>query len=47
MEEFCGAHGIAHESCGKVIVATDERELPRLETHLRARHGQRRCRASG
>lgn len=31
MVEFCQAHGIAHEVCGKVIVATDESELPRLE----------------
>jgi L-2-hydroxyglutarate oxidase len=31
MVEFCQQHGIAHEVCGKVIVATDESELPRLE----------------
>jgi (S)-2-hydroxyglutarate dehydrogenase len=31
MVEFCQEHGIAHEVCGKVIVATDEKELPRLE----------------
>nr|WP_290227280.1 L-2-hydroxyglutarate oxidase [Trichocoleus desertorum] len=31
MVEFCREHGIAHEVCGKVIVATDESELPRLE----------------
>ena len=31
MVEFCRAHGIAHEICGKVIVATHEEELPRLE----------------
>jgi L-2-hydroxyglutarate oxidase len=28
---FCAARGIAHERCGKVVVAVDERELPRLE----------------
>lgn len=28
---FCAEHGIAHEVCGKVIVATDEAELPRLD----------------
>ncbi len=28
---FCDEHGIAHERCGKVVVATHERELPRLD----------------
>ncbi|PYO33822.1 MAG: L-2-hydroxyglutarate oxidase [Candidatus Rokuibacteriota bacterium] len=32
MKEFCDAHGIGWEGCGKVIVATDERELPRLQS---------------
>src|ERR1700721_1246047 len=36
MVEFCGENGIPHEVCGKVIVATSEAELPRLE-HLRQR----------
>lgn len=31
MVEFCREHGIAHEVCGKVIVATEQDELPRLE----------------
>src|ERR1035438_9409096 len=31
MLAFCRAHGIAHEQCGKIVVATDESELPRLE----------------
>src|ERR1700681_2218829 len=31
MVAFCREHGIAHEVCGKVIVATDADELPRLE----------------
>lgn len=31
MEEFCAAEGIAHEICGKVIVAIDDGELPALE----------------
>lgn len=30
LKQFCDAHGISWEACGKVIVATDERELPRL-----------------
>ncbi len=34
MVEFCRAHGIPHELCGKVIVATDEAELPRLRSLL-------------
>ena len=28
---FCREHGIAHEQCGKIVIATDESELPRLE----------------
>lgn len=31
MVEFCQEHGIDHEVCGKVIVATESRELPLLE----------------
>lgn len=31
MVEFCQRHGIAHEVCGKVIVATDEKQLPQLD----------------
>lgn len=31
MVEFCREHGIPHSVCGKVIVATQEDELPRLE----------------
>jgi L-2-hydroxyglutarate oxidase len=31
MVAFCREHGIAHELCGKIVVATEERELPRLE----------------
>lgn len=29
--EFCQQHGIAHEVCGKIIVATEPHELPQLE----------------
>ena len=29
--EFCDRNGIAYDLCGKVIVATEESELPRLE----------------
>jgi L-2-hydroxyglutarate oxidase len=31
MVEFCQDHGIRYEACGKVIVATEESELPLLE----------------
>jgi (S)-2-hydroxyglutarate dehydrogenase len=31
MIEFCREHEVAHEVCGKVIVAIDRDELPRLE----------------
>jgi L-2-hydroxyglutarate oxidase len=31
MYRFCGDHGIPHERCGKIVVATSEDELPRLE----------------
>ncbi|MGH8442123.1 MAG: L-2-hydroxyglutarate oxidase [Nevskiaceae bacterium] len=37
MTEFCRRHGIPHEICGKLIVAADRSELPRLERlHQRA-----------
>jgi L-2-hydroxyglutarate oxidase len=31
MVKFCAEHGIAHDVCGKIIVATDQSELPLLE----------------
>jgi L-2-hydroxyglutarate oxidase len=31
MYRFCAEHGVAHERCGKIVVATSEDELPRLE----------------
>jgi len=30
--EFCDAHGIKYDRCGKVIVATSQEEIPRLHT---------------
>ncbi len=41
MYRFCQDHGIAHEQCGKVVVATDPRELPALDEL------ERRGRANG
>lgn len=32
MEAFCKEHGVAYDICGKVIVAVNEQELPRLDT---------------
>lgn len=34
MVEFCQEHGIAYEQCGKIVVATEEEEIPRLRTLL-------------
>lgn len=31
MYRFCQEHGIANERCGKIVVATSQKELPRLE----------------
>lgn len=41
MYRFCREHGIPHERCGKVVVATQEEELPQLEEL------ERRGRANG
>jgi L-2-hydroxyglutarate oxidase len=35
MVDFCRENGIAHEVCGKIIVATSEKELPGLENLYR------------
>lgn len=41
MYRFCQEHGIAHERCGKVVVATEAREIPALDEL------ERRGRANG
>jgi (S)-2-hydroxyglutarate dehydrogenase len=44
MEEFCAAHGLPFEICGKVIVAVNEGELPDLERiYERGRQNGVRC----
>lgn len=52
MVDFCRAHDVPHEICGKVVVATSEQEIPRLEELLRRGHanglnGLRRLDRSG
>jgi L-2-hydroxyglutarate oxidase len=38
MTEFCRSHGVAHEICGKLVVAVDAAEVPRLRNlHERGR----------
>jgi L-2-hydroxyglutarate oxidase len=39
MTEFCRSHGVAHEICGKLVVAVDAAEVPRLR-HLHERGRQ-------
>src|SRR5690606_24719359 len=34
MTEFCQEHGVAHDVCGKLVVAIDASELGRLEAML-------------
>jgi len=34
MVDFCRRHKVAHEQCGKIVVATEQEELPRLEKLL-------------
>ncbi len=31
MEQFCREHSVRYETCGKIIVAVDDSEIPRLE----------------
>jgi (S)-2-hydroxyglutarate dehydrogenase len=48
MEEFCAAHGVPFEICGKVIVATSESELPQLAKSLdRGQQNGVRCELIG
>lgn len=36
MEQFCREHSVRYETCGKIIVAVDDSEVPRLE-HIQQR----------
>jgi L-2-hydroxyglutarate oxidase LhgO len=36
--QFCVDHSIPHERCGKLIIASEDHEVPRLETLLRQGH---------
>ncbi len=48
MEAFCLEHGVRFETCGKVIVATSEEEIPALEEiERRGRANQVVCRRIG
>jgi L-2-hydroxyglutarate oxidase len=48
LEEFCREHGLLFETCGKVVVALDESERPRLERiHERAVANGVQCEAIG
>ncbi len=33
--EFCASHGVPHRKCGKLVVATNETELAKVETILK------------
>ena len=30
-KEFCAAHGVPHNNCGKIVVAAPQSEIPELE----------------
>jgi (S)-2-hydroxyglutarate dehydrogenase len=48
METFCAQHDIAHDVCGKVIVAVSETEVPVLERiYERGQQNQVRCQMIG
>ncbi|MEC8861473.1 MAG: L-2-hydroxyglutarate oxidase, partial [Planctomycetota bacterium] len=48
LQEFCSKHSISFDVCGKVIVAVEDGELPRLEKILeRGQHNQIPCRMIG
>src|SRR5438270_2133947 len=33
--EYCAAHGVPHRKCGKLVVATNAAEIPRIEALYR------------
>ena len=42
--EFCASHGVPHRKCGKLIVATEDAEVAKMEAILKQGAGQRRRR---
>jgi L-2-hydroxyglutarate oxidase LhgO len=36
--EYCASHGVPHRRCGKLIVATDESQIPELESIRKKSH---------
>ncbi len=40
MVEFCERHAVPHEICGKLVVATEPEEIPRLHALLERGYGQ-------
>src|SRR5262245_26857062 len=36
--EYCDSHGVPYKRCGKLIVATDEAQVPELENILKKAH---------
>ena len=44
--EFCASHGVPHRKCGKLVVATSEAEIERLERYPSSRRRSTASRAS-
>ena len=42
--DFCASHGVPHRKCGKLIVATEDAEVAKMEAILKQGQSQRRRR---